>query len=54
VWAVGEAYIARVSLVQNKVLNFCRINAESVERIQLGGGYVWAQFHNALHRAHVP
>ncbi|HWV99306.1 MAG TPA: hypothetical protein VNZ64_06375 [Candidatus Acidoferrum sp.] len=49
-WAGGEGFIARLDLRQNKVRNFCRISADSVVGIQIGGGYVWAEYDRHLHR----
>ena len=50
-WVGGEAFMALVDLKQGKVRNFCYIQGGSVRHIQIGGGYVWAQFDRHLHRA---
>lgn len=50
-WVGGEGYIALVDLKENKVTKFSRITARSVDQIQIGGGYVWAQFDWQLFRA---
>ncbi|HXI71288.1 MAG TPA: CsgG/HfaB family protein [Verrucomicrobiae bacterium] len=51
VWAGGEGAIALVDLNEAKVKKFCHIKAAGVERIQIAGGYVWAQFDSHLYRA---
>jgi ligand-binding sensor domain-containing protein len=50
-WVGGEGTIALVDLKENKVKKFCHINADAVDRIQIAGGYVWAQFDGNLYRA---
>jgi hypothetical protein len=50
-WVGGEGYIALVDLKENKVTKFSHISARSVDQIQIGGGYVWAQFDWQLYRA---
>ena len=50
-WVGGEGAIALVDLTSGKVRKFSHISAESVDRIQIGGGYVWAQFDWHLYRA---
>ncbi len=50
-WVGGPAYVALFDLAQNKVRTVCTIPARSVDRIQVGGGYLWAQFDKHLHRA---
>jgi hypothetical protein len=37
--------------VQDKVLKFAYVRARSVDRIQVGGGCVWAQFDWHLYKA---
>jgi hypothetical protein len=49
-WVGGEGAIALVDLKDCKVRKFCHIGADSVDRIQIGGGYVWAQFGWHLYR----
>jgi hypothetical protein len=51
VWAGGEGAIALVDLNEAKVKKFCHIKATGVDRIQIAGGYVWAQFDWHLYRA---
>jgi hypothetical protein len=50
-WIGGEGFIALVDLTEGKVRKFCHISAARVDRIQIGGGYVWAQFDWQLYRA---
>lgn len=49
-WVGGEGAIALVDLKQCKVRKFCHVKAASVDRIQIAGGYVWAQFDSHLYR----
>jgi hypothetical protein len=51
VWIGGEGFISLLDLEHNKVLNWCHIQTRSVDHIQIGGGYIWAQFDKHLHRA---
>jgi hypothetical protein len=50
-WVGGVGYIALVNPVQDKVRRFAYVQASAVNRIQVGGGYVWAQFDWHLYRA---
>jgi tetratricopeptide (TPR) repeat protein len=50
IWVGGMGYIALVDPVQDKVLHFAYVKAESVDRIQIAGGYMWAQFDWHLYR----
>ena len=50
-WAGGMGYIALVDPARDKVLHFANVPAKVVDRIQIGGGYVWAQFDWHLYRA---
>lgn len=50
-WVGGEGFIALVDLTECKIRKFCYIQAAGVDRIQIGGGYVWAQFDWHLYRA---
>jgi tetratricopeptide (TPR) repeat protein len=50
-WVGGEGFIALVDLAEGKVRKFCHIQASGVDRIQIAGGYVWAQFDWHLYRA---
>jgi hypothetical protein len=49
-WVGGEGAIALVDLKQCKVRKYCHIKAERVDRIQIAGSYVWAQFDWHLYR----
>lgn len=49
-WVGGEGAIALVDLKECKVRKFCHVKAKTVDRIQIGGGYVWAQFGEHLYR----
>jgi hypothetical protein len=50
-WVGGEGTIALVDLNEAKVKKFCRIKATGVDRMQIAGGYLWAQFDRHLYRA---
>jgi hypothetical protein len=50
-WVGGEGFITAVDLKERKVRKFCHIRARSVDRIQIGGGYVWVKYDKHLHRA---
>jgi hypothetical protein len=50
-WVGGMGYIALVDLGQDKVRRLAYIQTSAVDRIQIGGGYVWAQFDWHLYRA---
>jgi hypothetical protein len=50
-WLGGPAYIAVFDLAQHKVRMVCNISAPSVDRIQIAGGFLWAQFGKHLHKA---
>jgi tetratricopeptide (TPR) repeat protein len=50
-WVGGMGYIALMDPMQDKVRRFAYIPASTVDRIQIGGGYVWAQFDWHLYRA---
>jgi hypothetical protein len=45
-WVGGMGYIALVDPAQDKVLGFAYVQEETVDRIQVGGGYVWVQAHS--------
>lgn len=50
-WVGGEGYVALIDLSECKVRKFWPIQAKGIDRIQIGGGYVWAQYGGHLHRA---
>ena len=47
----GQGYIALVDPAQDKVLKYAYLHSRSVDKIQVGGGYVWAQFNWHLYKA---
>ena len=49
-WIGGEGAIAVVDLTANKVKKICRLKTKSIDKIQIAGGYVWAQFDWHLYR----
>ena len=49
-WVGGLGYVALIDAKQKKILKFAYIAAQSVDKIQIGGGYVWAQYNGWLHR----
>jgi hypothetical protein len=50
-WVGGMGYIAVIDPAQDLIKNFAMLHAESVDKIQVGGGYVWAQYNGYLYRA---
>jgi hypothetical protein len=50
-WLGGPAYVAVFDLAQHKLRTVCTIPARSVDRIQIAGGYLWAQSDKHLHKA---
>ena len=51
VWIGGTGYIALIDPQHDKLCNFTYIRSRTVDRIQIGGGYLWAQYNGYLHRA---
>ena len=51
VWVGGTGYIALMDPKHDKLCNFTYIRSRTVDRIQIGGGYLWAQYNGYLHRA---
>ena len=51
IWVGGAGYIALADPKQDKLLRYAPVQAKAVNRIQTGGGYVWAQFDWHLYRA---
>jgi hypothetical protein len=49
-WVGGEGYIALVDLKECKVRRFCHIQTSTVDRIEIAGGFVWAQYDSHLYR----
>jgi hypothetical protein len=52
-WVGGSGYIAKIDPLRNELLRFSPIRS-TVDRIQIAGGYLWAQYDRHLHRARVP
>lgn len=50
-WIAGMGYLAWVDPVQDVIKKFANIPAYCVDKIQVGGGYVWAQYNGYLYRA---
>jgi len=50
-WVGGDGYLALVDPDRDKVRQFAIIPAAAVDHIQIGGGYVWAEYDGHLHRA---
>jgi tetratricopeptide (TPR) repeat protein len=51
VWIGGTGYIALIDPKHDKLCNFTYIRSRTVDRIQIGGNYLWAQYNGYLHRA---
>jgi hypothetical protein len=50
-WVGGESYIASADLSANQIRKIYPIQARKVDRIEIGGGYVWVLFDRHLRRA---
>ena len=50
-WVGGMGYIALIDPNHDQLKNFAFIQAPSVAKIQIAGGYVWAQYNGYLYRA---
>jgi hypothetical protein len=50
-WVGGRGYIALVDPERDKVLKFAHVQTYSVDRIQIGGGFLWAEYDWLLYRA---
>jgi hypothetical protein len=53
-WVGGAGYVGKIDPVQNELLKFASIRSTLVDKIQIAGGFVWAQFDRHLHRAKLP
>jgi tetratricopeptide (TPR) repeat protein len=51
VWAGGQGYVALVDLNESKIKRLAHVPARSVDKIQIGGGWMWVLFDNQLYRA---
>jgi len=51
VWVGGHSFVALVDPAQDKVLKFAYVPQRSVEQIEVGGGYLWAQCEKHLYKA---
>jgi hypothetical protein len=49
-WAGGMGYIALLDPQQEQIRKFACVQARSVNKIQTGGGFLWAQFNSGLYR----
>jgi tetratricopeptide (TPR) repeat protein len=50
-WVGGQGFIAMVDVKEQKIRKIAYVQSTLVDRIQIGGGYVWAQFDWHLYRA---
>lgn len=50
-WVGGICYVALVNPDTGTIRKFAYVPAPVVDRIQVGGGYVWVQYDHHLHRA---
>jgi ligand-binding sensor domain-containing protein len=53
-WFGGLGFIAKMSMLRNELRNYAYVRAYNLEQIQIGGGFVWAQYDGGLHRARLP
>jgi hypothetical protein len=49
-WLGGRGYIVAFDVGQNKVRASCNLAAKAMDRLQVAGGYLWAQFDGHLYR----
>ena len=49
VWVGGHSFVALVDPAQDKVLKFAYVPQRSVEQIEVGDGYLWAQCEKHLY-----
>jgi hypothetical protein len=54
VWVGGRGFVAQLDTAHDKMLHLAYLKEDSVDRIQVGGGYVWAQCRWVLYRAPLP
>jgi hypothetical protein len=53
-WVAGSGYIAKIDPIQNELVKFAHVRSGTVEQVQIGGGFLWAQFDRHIHRARLP
>lgn len=53
-WLASTGFIAAIDLSKNQLVHYAPIPAQGVHSLQLGGGYIWAQYNDHLHRAKLP
>ncbi len=53
-WVAGAGYIAKIDPLKNELLKFTSTQATTVDRLEIGGGFVWVQFNWHLYRAKLP
>jgi tetratricopeptide (TPR) repeat protein len=54
VWVGGLGFVGEMDASHDTILHVAYIKEQSVDRIQIGGGYVWAQCRWLLYRAPLP
>jgi len=50
IWVAGSGYLAVVDSTKPAVRKICYIPADEVNRLEIAGGYLWAQFDRHLYR----
>jgi tetratricopeptide (TPR) repeat protein len=53
-WLGCSGYIAKIDLAKKQLLGYSPVTSTTIDQIQIGGGFVWAQFDRHLHRARLP
>lgn len=53
-WVGGIGYVALIDVQQNRVVKFSYITSDSVDHIEVGGGYLWTRINGYLHRTPLP
>lgn len=53
-WVACTGFIAGIDITKNELVRYAPIPARTVDSLQIGGGYLWAQYNDHLHRAQLP
>jgi ligand-binding sensor domain-containing protein len=53
-WVGGMGFIAKINPQKNDLQKYAYVRAYNIEQIQIGGGYIWAQYDGQLHRGRLP
>jgi len=53
-WIGGVGYVAQMDATSGEIRTVANVQTEAIDRIQVGGGYLWLQFDCCLARAQLP